>query len=52
MAIFMINALVSLRRGKKPRTIRGTHAEFNKTLEWTVSSPPPEENFPRSRSVR
>jgi cytochrome c oxidase subunit I len=52
MLIFLINMLGSLARGKKAPVDPWEHAEFNKTLEWTVSSPPPNENFHKIPVIR
>jgi heme/copper-type cytochrome/quinol oxidase subunit 1 len=52
MSIFLINILVSLARGKKASADPWDHAEHNKTLEWTISSPPPAENFARIPVIR
>jgi len=45
MAIFVVNMLVSLAKGRRAPVDPWEHEEFNRTLEWTVSSPPPPENF-------
>jgi cytochrome c oxidase subunit I len=45
MLIFMLNMLLSLWRGKPSPPDPWAHADQNRTLEWTVSSPPPAENF-------
>jgi cytochrome c oxidase subunit 1 len=52
MSIFVINFLTSLWRGRRAPADPWDHAEFNKTLEWTVSSPPPPENFARLPVIR
>jgi cytochrome c oxidase subunit 1 len=52
MLIFMINMLGSLARGKKAPVDSWDHAEYNKTLEWTVTSPPPNENFHKIPVIR
>jgi cytochrome c oxidase subunit 1 len=45
MLLFMVNMLWSLWKGRRAPADPLDHAEFNKTLEWTVASPPPAENF-------
>jgi cytochrome c oxidase subunit 1 len=45
MLLFMVNMLWSLWKGRRAPADPWDHAEFNKTLEWTVASPPPAENF-------
>ena len=45
MLIFVLNMLGSLWKGRRAPVDPWDHAEFTKTLEWTVSSPPPPENF-------
>jgi cytochrome c oxidase subunit 1 len=45
MLIFVLNMLLSLWRGARAPVDPWDHKEFNRTLEWTVSSPPPAENF-------
>jgi cytochrome c oxidase subunit 1 len=45
MLIFMINILLSLWKGRRAGPDPWDHDEFNRTLEWTVDSPPPAENF-------
>jgi cytochrome c oxidase subunit I len=52
MSIFLVNILVSLARGKKASADPWDHAEHNKTLEWTIASPPPAENFARIPVIR
>jgi cytochrome c oxidase subunit 1 len=52
MLIFTINMLHSLARGKRAPADPWDHDEFNKTLEWTVSSPPPAENFRQLPVIR
>jgi cytochrome c oxidase subunit 1 len=45
MTIFVLNMLLSLWRGKPSPPDPWAHADETRTLEWTVSSPPPAENF-------
>jgi cytochrome c oxidase subunit 1 len=45
MLIFFLNMLGSLWKGRRAPVDPWDHAEFTKTLEWTVTSPPPAENF-------
>ncbi len=45
MAIFVLNMLLSLWRGKKAPPDPWNHTDETRTLEWTVGSPPPAENF-------
>src|SRR5262245_20363393 len=45
MSIFVINMLMSLWKGRRAPADPWGHEDFNRTLEWTVSSPPPPENF-------
>jgi len=52
MTIFLVNTLVSLARGRRAPVDPWDHAEHNKTLEWTVASPPPAENFARIPVIR
>jgi len=52
MLIFVINILVSLWRGRRAPEDPWDHAEHNKTLEWTTTSPPPAENFARIPIIR
>ena len=52
MLIFAINILVSLARGRRAPADPWEHAEFNKTLEWTIASPPPAENFHQIPVIR
>jgi len=41
VTVFMVNFVISLRRGKEA----GTDPWDGRTLEWTIPSPPPEYNF-------
>jgi cytochrome c oxidase subunit 1 len=52
MTIFILNMLLSLRRGPRAPMDPWDHREFNRTLEWTVTSPPPAENFSEIPVVR
>jgi len=45
MTIFMLNMLLSLRRGRRAPEDPWDHSGETRTLEWTVTSPPPPENF-------
>jgi cytochrome c oxidase subunit 1 len=45
MLLFVGNMHWSLWKGRRAPVDPWDHAEFNKTLEWTVASPPPPENF-------
>jgi cytochrome c oxidase subunit 1 len=45
MTIFMLNMLLSLWRGRRSPEDPWDHADVTRTLEWTVTSPPPPENF-------
>ncbi|HMI32400.1 MAG TPA: cytochrome c oxidase subunit I [Candidatus Limnocylindrales bacterium] len=45
MLIFMLNMLLSLWRGRRSPDDPWDHSDETRTLEWTVSSPPPPENF-------
>jgi len=45
MTIFVLNMLLSLWRGRPAPPDPWAHADVTRTLEWTVTSPPPAENF-------
>jgi cytochrome c oxidase subunit 1 len=45
MIIFFVNMLWSLSRGKRAPVDPWNHIDSTRTLEWTISSPPPAENF-------
>ena len=45
MTIFFVNMLWSLWRGKQAPADPWSHIDVTRTLEWTISSPPPAENF-------
>jgi cytochrome c oxidase subunit 1 len=45
MFLFVVNMLWSLWKGRRAPMDPWEHADVNRTLEWTVSSPPPAENF-------
>jgi len=44
--------LISLRWGPRAPMDPWDHKDFNRTLEWTVTSPPPPENFAEIPVVR
>jgi cytochrome c oxidase subunit 1 len=52
MAVFLLNMLISLRWGPRAPMDPWDHKDFNRTLEWTVTSPPPPENFAEIPVVR
>jgi cytochrome c oxidase subunit 1 len=52
MLIFVINILWSLWKGRRAPADPWEHAEVNRTLEWTIESPPPAENFHRIPVIR
>ena len=45
MTIFALNMLSSLWRGRRAPADPWNHSDQTRTLEWTVTSPPPAENF-------
>jgi cytochrome c oxidase subunit 1 len=52
MTIFILNMLISLKRGAPAPVDPWDHKDVNRTLEWTLSSPPPAENFAEIPVVR
>ena len=52
MLIFAINMILSLWKGRRAGPDPWDHADINRTLEWTVDSPPPAENFHRIPIIR
>jgi len=52
MFIWAVNLLTSLWKGKPAGPDPWDHADVNRTLEWTVESPPPAENFHRLPVIR
>jgi len=52
MTIFAINILVSLRKGRRVGPDPWEHTEVTRTLEWTIDSPPPAENFHKIPVIR
>ncbi|MEK7316886.1 MAG: cbb3-type cytochrome c oxidase subunit I, partial [Candidatus Eisenbacteria bacterium] len=52
MTIFMLNMLFSLWKGRRAPVDPWDHIDANRTLDWTVSSPPPAENFATIPIVR
>jgi len=45
----LINVLITL---PKPKTAKGDAWEYGRTMEWAISSPPPEYNFKQTPLVR
>jgi len=52
MLIWAVNMLTSLWRGKPAGPDPWNHVDVNRTLEWTIDSPPPAENFHRIPVIR
>jgi heme/copper-type cytochrome/quinol oxidase subunit 1 len=52
MLIFFINIGVSLRKGRRAPGDPWDHEDNTRTLEWTVESPPPAENFHKIPVIR
>ncbi|TMQ50088.1 MAG: cytochrome c oxidase subunit I [Candidatus Eisenbacteria bacterium] len=52
MTIFVLNMLLHLWRGKPAPKDPWDHSDETRTLEWTVTSPPPPENFHTLPAIR
>ena len=52
MLIFFINIIMSLWKGRRAPVDPWEHTDVTRTLEWTVDSPPPAENFHRIPVIR